>query len=748
MQDDAASTATVSRQTKLERLTRFALRTPRGFLVAALLGLAAAALFAVPVTKSLSVGGLQDPKSQSSRTAGVLLDKFGISGMPMLFELTSDAGVDSPNVRRLAADIESRLGASPYVMDLSSAWSGSPETTRRLVSEDRRSGLIVAGLTGGEKGAPANASKLAKELAHDRDGVTVRTGGMAAVFDQILTQSARDLVLMEALALPISLLALVWVFGGLYAALLPLTIGICALVGSLAVLRALSFFTDVSVFSLNLTVALGLALGIDYALLLVTRYRDEVSAGRCREDAILITMQTAGRTVFFSALTVALSLITLLFFPMYFLKSFAYAGVATVCISATSAMLLVPALLSVLGDRINGLDVRRLLRRVTRRPAPALPPTRNFWYRTAKAVMYRPLAAGLPLLLVLIFLGSPVLGMKFGWGDDRVLPRSASSRVVGDDLRANFNHDITGGITVVLPGANTIAPQQIANYATRLSQVKDIAAVSAPTGTYAGGRQVGMPGPGIRDGYAMITIDSTVAVGTPAADAQLDALHRVSAPPGIGPLFGGLTQITRDSVASIVAKLPLVVGTVAFVTLALLFLLTGSVVLPLKALMLNTVSLSATFGVLVWVFQDGNLHGLGTASTGTLVVSIVMLMFCVAFGLSMDYEVFLISRIREFWLESAGNRVDSDESVALGLAYTGRVVTAAAFLMAISFAALAVSQVSFMRMLGVGLAIAIIVDATIVRMVLLPAFMRVMGRLNWWAPKPLALMHQRLRPIG
>jgi RND superfamily putative drug exporter len=345
-----------------------------------------------------------------------------------------------------------------------------------------------------------------------------------------------------------------------------------------------------------------------------------------------------------------------------------------------------------------------------------------------------------------MFLGAPFLGVRPGFPDDRVLPKSASAHQVGDQLRSDFANNSATSVPIVIPDSTGLSDQDIARYAADLSRVSEVSAVSAPTGTFVGGKLVGPPSAatGTESGSTLLTVESAAPLFSDRSERQLDGLHAVATPGDRVVEFGGTAQTNRDSVHAIVSRLPLVLGLIAVITLMLLFLLTGSVVLPVKAIVLNVLSLSAAFGAMVWIFQDGNLGALGTTSTGTLVANIPVLLFCIAFGLSMDYEVFLVSRIREFWLASPQTPDDNDESVALGVAHTGRVITAAALIMAISFAALIAAHVSFMRMFGLGLSLAVLVDATLVRLVLVPAFMHVMGRWNWWAPKPLVKLHSLL----
>jgi len=730
----------------LQRIALLAIAAPRRVIAVAVLVLIGAAVFGIPVAKSLPAGGMQDPTSESAKATQLLTDKFGQSDQKMLITVTTPDGATSDRARAVGTDIVKHFKQSPLVFNVSSAWTSPPQAAGKLISKDGKTGLIVANLKGGENNAQKYAKTLSHEFVHDRDGVTVQSGGLAMLYAQINEQNVGDLLVAESIAIPLSFLALVWVFGGLLAAALPVAVGGLAIVGAMSVLRVITFSTNVSIFALNLLTAMGLAVAIDYTLLIISRYRDELADGAAPDAALIRAVATAGRTVLFSATTVALSMAAMVLFPMYFLKSFAYAGVATVAFVAAAAIVVTPAAIVLLGPRLDALDVRRLARRMLRRPDPVHKPVDQlFWYRSTKFVMRHAVPIGLAVVTLLLLLGSPFLGVKWGFPDDRVLPASASTHQVGDQLRNDFADDSATAVTVVVPDAVGLTPADLERYAADLSRVLDVTSVSAPTGTFVSGSKVGPPSAitGLADGSAFLTVGSTAPQFSGRSQAQLDRLHEVTGPASRPVKMAGIAQTNRDSVAAITSRLPLVLGLIALITYGLLFLLTGSVVLPLKALVLNVLSLTATFGALVWIFQDGHLSGLGTTPTGTLVANMPVLLFCIAFGLSMDYEVFLMSRIGEFWRDSTRTHADNDESIALGLARTGRVVTAAALVMSISFAALIAAQVSFMRMFGVGLTLAVLLDATLVRMVLVPAFMRVLGRWNWWAPKPLARLHDR-----
>jgi RND superfamily putative drug exporter len=701
------------------------------------------AIFGLPAATDLSGGGFMDPNSESGRAASVLAEKFHQGDMEMIVLVTSQGGAIEGPGRTVGTEIVRQLSQSPFVARVASPWN--TPAPPGMLSDDGKTAMIVAALKGSENSAPKHAQTLARQFPSDRDGVTVRTGGTAMIYTQIKEQTENDLLRMEFIAIPVSFIALVWVFGGLLTAALPIVVSGFAIVGSLAVLRAISLVTDVSIFALNLTVALGLALAIDYTLLIITRYRDELAQGTAPDDALERTVTAAGRTVLFSAMTVALSLVSMLLFPMYFLKSFAYAGIAVVAFAALAAVAVAPALIVLLGDRLEAFDVRRLGRRLFRRPEPQpLPIEEVFWYRMTKLVMRHAIPIGLAIIALLVALGLPFLGIKWGYPDERVLPASATARMVSDRIHSGFGTNSRTQVTIVLPDTANVDKPDLDKYVAALSLVPDVSAVSSPTGTFVGGQLTGPPSApaASAEGSTYLTVASVAPLYSPASETQLARLHAVAPPLGKPVLMTGIAQMNRDCINAITAWLPWVFGFIAVVTLILLFLLTGSVVLPIKAVLLNILSLTAAFGALVWIFQDGHLGALGTTPTGTLAANIPVLLFCIAFGLSMDYEVFLLSRIREYWLDSPQRHEDNDESIALGLAHTGRVITAAALLMSISFAGLISAEVSFMRMFGVGVTIAVLADATLVRMLLVPAFMHVFGSLNWWAPKPLARLFE------
>ncbi|MET0896756.1 MAG: MMPL family transporter [Mycobacterium sp.] len=722
-------------------LARMVIAAPKRVLLVVVLVTVVAGGFGGGVAEHLGAAGFQDPGSQSARGMQVLTEKFGQGDMDVTFVVRSPGNVLDPAAVRAGRGLVEELRNAPHISGVVSPWDGSVRDAG-LVSEDGKTAVVIAQVSGGENNAPEYGKAVADQVAGERDGLTVLAGGTAMVSSEINEQSEKDLLIAEAIALPLTLVVLIWVFGGLFAALLPLLVGGMAIAGTLGMLRGITLFTDVSIFALDLTTAMGLALAIDYTLLLVSRYREEYVLLGNRDEALRRAMAKAGRTILFSACTVFLAVGALAVFPMYFLRSMAYAGCGVVALAGLYAIVVAPAVIKLLGDRIESLNIRTLLRREPK----SQDIRQSFLYSTTQFAMRHAIPCALAVVALLLILGAPFLSARFGLPDDRVLPTSTESRQVGDTLRSEFPANTAMATSIVIPHADGLSDEEVAGYAAALSNVPGAVAVSAPGGSYVDGRAVGPPllPTAAEDGSLWLS----VAIENPSSDAQsraeLDRLRAVPVPDGAEALFTGANELNQDSVDEIVRLLPVVLLLIAITTFILIFLLTGSLLLPVKALVLNTLSLSATLGALVWVFQEGHLGGLGTTPTGTLVADVLVFLFATAFGLSMDYEVFLLSRIREHWLASPRRVEDNAEAVALGIAGAGRVITAAAILMVIVFAALSSGQVSFMRMIGVGLALAVLVDATLVRMVLVPAVMKLAGRWNWWAPAPLAKLHTKV----
>ncbi|MEH0624151.1 MMPL family transporter [Streptomyces stelliscabiei] len=678
-------------------------------------------------------GGVVDPSSESSYAAGVLEREFPGARPNLVLLARADAGVDDADVARQGRELAARLADERGVTGVTSYWDTGSGALR---SEDGREALVVARLTGDELEADRTLEDRVVGYFDGRQGdLTVRIGGSVAVQNEQQTFIREDLVRAEVIALPITLLILMVVFGSAVAALLPVGIGVIAILGTNAVLRVLTSFTDVSVFATNLTTALGLGLAIDYALLIVRRYREELAAGRDMPGALAVTLNTAGRTVLFSAATVAVSLAAMLVFPLYFLRSLAYAGISVVVLAAVAALVVLPALLAVLGRRIDALDVRKLVRRRSReRREPAA--AGAGWARLARGVMRRAPLVATGTLAVLLLLGAPFLNVDFGTADYRQLPASADSRVVQEHIRDRFQGSPTGAIEVVTRRAPAAG---LGEYAERLSRIEGVLRVDAPTGTYTDGRAAGPAQPGRTAGEIAYL---TVVPGVEAvSDEGKDLVRDVRAVHTDFPASAsGTTAALVDSQAAIGRGLPWAVGIIVLATLVLVFLLTGSVLVPLQAVLLNALSLTAMLGAVVWVFQDGHLSGLlGFTPTGSIETALPVLMFCLAFGLSMDYGVFLLSRIKEEQERTHDHRA----AVIEGIRSTGGVITAAALVLSVVMVAIGTSRITNTKMLGLGVALAILMDAMVIRTLLVPAVLSLTGRATWWAPGPLRRLHAR-----
>jgi putative drug exporter of the RND superfamily len=715
----------------LTALGRFVVRRRVAVLVASLLAMVLAGALGGGVAQHLSGGGFEDPRAESTEARQVLEREFGSRNPNVVLLVTSaDGSVDSPAAAAAGAALTRELAAEAGITQAVSYWTlGSPPPLR---SNDGDQALVLATIAGDEDEIAERIEVLSPRYTRADGAITVAVGGFAEVFRQVSTQIEHDLVRAELISLPIVLVLLILVFGSVVAASLPLGIGALAVVGTFLVLRVLASFTQVSIYALNLTTAMGMGLAIDYSLFVVSRYREEVRAGSDPADAIVRSVQTAGRTVIFSAVTVAVSLAAMLVFPLSFLRSFAYAGIAVVALAATGAVVVLPALLAVLGRRVDTLVLWR---------RPAKPEGAGFWHRMATTVMRRPASSAAAVILALVVLGAPFLGIEFGLPDDRVLPAAATSRQVQDTIRTDFTSNEASALTVIATGG-AMERGAIERYAADLSRAPGAARVDALTGSYVAGQQVAPPNESsARFGAPAGTWFAVVPAVEPysaAGEALVEAVRDVPAP--VEVQVGGASAELVDSKASLFGRMPLALGLIALVTFVALFLMTGGLLVPLKAIVVNLLSLSATFGAMVWIFQEGHLSGvLDFTATGTIATTIPILMFCIAFGLSMDYEVFLLSRIKEEYDVSGDNQA----AVALGLERTGRIVTAAAALLAVVFLAFAASHVTFIKLFGLGLALAVILDATLVRAVLVPAFMRLAGRANWWAPAPLRRVHAR-----
>ncbi|MET9835525.1 MMPL family transporter [Streptomyces sp. NPDC006385] len=726
----------------LARIGRWLARRRLWVLLVTLAALVVAVPFGSDVESRLSEGGITVPASESARADELLNTRFEGGSPHLVFIAAAEENIDAAPISSEGTALTERLADEPGVVQAASYWTLGKAPTLR--SKDGTTGLIMVRLTGDEDQVRKTAARIVPEVVGERGPLKVTATGVTAVRMEIEKRSEEDLTKAELLSGPLVLIILLLVFGSVVAASTPLAVGVLAVIGSFVILRLLDMVVQVSVFSVNITTALGLGLAIDYSLFIVTRYREELARGRTVHEAIAESVRTAGRTVLFSALTVAVSLSAMLVFPMYHLRSFAYSGIAVVILAALGSVVVLPALLAVLGRRIDALNVRRLFRR-NAKAAAALTDREGFWHKLAMAVMRRPLPFALTIAAVLVALGLPFLRAEFGDSDDRVLPANSPAHQGAQVLREEFDNREGSPLNVVLPAIDAKTQStKVADYAQQLSTVPGITRVDALTGSYSEGQKVAPPG-SASDRFKADkgTWLSVVSETEPYSERGMDLVGTVRAQPAPDTvLVGGQAALLVDSKATLGDKLPWALGIIAASTLVLLFLFTGSLLIPLKAIVLNLLSLTATFGAMVYVFQDGHLRWLvgDFTVTGMLDIDTPILMFCVAFGLSMDYEVFLLSRIKEEYHRTG----DNISAVAWGLERTGRLVTAAAALVATVLLAFATSGLTPLKLLGVGLALAVIVDATLVRGILVPAFMRLAGRANWWAPRPLARLHQKI----
>ncbi|MFI6731732.1 MMPL family transporter [Nonomuraea sp. NPDC050451] len=699
----------------LRRLGFLLVRRRRAVLALALVVLAVAAALAAGAVPRLSLARFEAPGSESDRAQAELVRRFGTGSPDMIFLVTAKTGtVDDPAAEAEGRALTTRIGGQEGVAESASYWTrGKPATMR---SQDGRHALVVVRIPGDADHVRGQVlPRLVPGITEGTGLLQVRAGGGEEVFRETVPLSRQDFVRAELVIFPLAF-ALLWLYQRrAMAALVPILAGVFAMVIALALLRVPLAFAEISTFALNLTLAMGLGLGIDYCLFVIQRFREETRRGADRASAVAGAVEHAGRTVLFSGLTVASSLAVLFALPFDFLRSFAYAGIAVVAGGLFAAVIVLPAVLASIGATVLPKRVR---------------PERDagFWHALAVRVMRRPLVFGGLATAVLLLLASPFLGLRFGVADDRILPPEASSRQTQEIIRRSFPAEETDAIQII---AKNQASGDISQYAGALSRLPGVAQVDSAAGSFADGGRVGDGAPErFRRGSIQDTWLSVVPSAEALADDPVRLVESVRAvEPPFEVLIGGYPAELADYRASVVDRLPLVLALMLGVTFLVLFGMTRSLVIPLKASLLNLLSMGVMFGAIVWVFQDGNLAGLlGFTPTGTLDPSIPILMLSVAYGLSMDYEVFLLSRIKEEYDRTG----DTEQAVATGLQRGAPLITAAGGILALTFAAYATAQVMFVQMLGVGMAVAVLVDATVIRAVLVPSLMSLAGPLNWW----------------
>jgi RND superfamily putative drug exporter len=698
-----------------EKLATFVYTNRRRVLSVAVVAAAIAGVFGAGVSSGLSPYGANDPATQSVQATNHFQAATGRQIDPGVVALVSSGDVRSPVARRRVEGVAAKLRAQPDVASVASFYSTHNPA---LVARDERSTYVVAYFKAlSDKRLSDDANLIESRFSSQHD---VKLGGDAIANAQVNTQVGNDLAHAELLAFPfIFLLSLIF-FRSVVAALLPPLLGGLAILGTFFLLRVVSTFTDLSVFALNLTTGLGLGLAIDYSLFIVSRYREEAARDGFGPQALRRTLQTAGRTVVFSSVTVAVSVAALAIFPQRFLYSMGIAGAIVALLAATLALTVLPATLAALGPRINALSPRRLRHAADRDARPA---RSGAWYRLAQFVTRRPAQVAVASAAVLVALGIPFTQTRFIIADARVLPQNASAHQVQDALNTQFPPNRTTPLEVVV-GAPASSPE-VRTLTERIARLPDVSAV-APA------RSAGR-------GTSLLEVAPVRGPLTASTERLVRDVRAIHTPYYLG--VAGQTASYLDLEHSLGAHLPAVLAVVVAATLIVLFVMTGSVVLPIKAVLMNALNLSAVFGILVLIFQHGNLQGLlGYHGVGALDATQPILLFAIGFGLATDYGVFLLSRIKEAHDAGASN----SEAVALGLERTGRIVTAAALLFAVAVGAFATSQIVFIKELGIGTALTVLLDASLIRALLVPSLMQLLGSANWWAPRPLRRLHERI----
>jgi len=671
------------------------------------IGILAAGGVGSAVFNRLDSGGYSNPKSDSYKVYNYINDTLKIADPTIVVVVDAgDTDISDPAVTQRALALEAKMAKGIGVSKTLSYWSAGSEKSLR--SKDGKAGYILV-YSQAEAFSP-ESEKLGAYFQENYDGkvagFTLYAGGVGVVGNAINEKISKDLAIAEAISIPATFILLVFVFGAMVASAMPLVVGVSAILGAFFILYLFTLFTDVSIYALNLTTGMGLGLGIDYALLMVNRFREELHHGKNVEDSIIATLRTAGKTVFYSGLTVFVTLLSLTFFPLPFLKSFGYAGVSVVALAVAGALFGLPPILAMVGSKVDKGVIRK---------SAITPKEDGRWAQTARFVMKRPVAVVLLALIILSVFAAPLRNIAFSQGDSRMLPPSNPAAIATAVQADRFAGQTTNPIEIIILGGASRA-SEVAAYSADLAKVNGVVAVTPPQ-TYS-------------DDIRLVAYESMLP-RTPEAQKMIHDIRNLNSPKGT--LVGGVAADYTDSQDGISSTLPWALAWIAVSVFILIFIFTGSIILPIKAVLLNVLSLAATMGVLTWVFIDGHLQWLvgSFTLTGTLDTSIVILIAVVVFGLSMDYELFLLSRIREEHLAGKENV----EAVAVGLQRSARIITAAAVLLAVVFAAFVTSGVTSIKSMGFGVALAVILDATIVRALLVPALMRLFGERNWWAPQ-------------
>ena len=690
-----------------EKLGHVIFKRRKSAVILFIVGILVAGGFGSLAFSRLDSGGYSDPNSDSYKVYTYLTEELKLSDPAVVIIVDSGTtDVTDPVVAQKGIALEKKIAQEAGVTKTLSYWTSGGEAT--LKSSDGKAAYILV-YGEGEAFTP-ESQKLGKVMQEkydgDYEGLTLYAGGVGVVGHAITKKISDDLKIAELISIPLTFILLVLVFGALAASAMPLIVGVAAILGAFFILYLFTLFTTVSIYALNLTTGMGLGLGIDYALLMVNRFREELHRGKSFEDSIVTTMATAGKTVFYSGMTVLVTLLSLTFFPLPFLQSFGYAGVSVVALAVIGALFGLPPILALLGDRIDKGVVRK---------SAITPKEDGRWAKTARLVMKRPVSAVVLSMVILGIMAAPITNIKFSQGDSRMLPADNKAAFATALQAERFPGQTGTPVEIIIKdGANKV--EEINTYTVKLEQVSGIVAVLPP-------QTIGQD--------VRVVAYQEMLPRTPESQELIHNVRNVDSP--VGTLVGGVAADYTDSQDGISRTLPWALAWIVLSVLVLIFIFTGSIILPIKAVILNFLSLGATMGALTWIFVDGNMQWLvgSFTVTGTLDTSIVILIAVVVFGLSMDYELFLLSRIREEHLAGKSNV----ESVAIGLQRSARIITAAAVLLAVVFGAFVTSGVTSIKTMGFGVALAVMLDATIVRGLLVPALMRLFGENNWWAPK-------------
>jgi RND superfamily putative drug exporter len=690
-------------------------------LILALVG--AFAVLSVAIGKDvehhLQAAGFTDSASESEKATSAVVDAAGYDpnpGLVLVVRGPEGAPLDTadPAVRREVGRLSREVEGVEHVGRVV-----DPLRDRRAAAQliARDGGSLIVSVHVDTNDIEDKGGLVAEDVQPivDASPLDISMGGFAPSFNEVNDQTKSDLTKAELIAFPLLALLLLIVFRGVVAASIPLLIGGVSIVGTLFVLRVMSMFVDTSIFALNIATGLSLGLAVDYALLMVSRYREEIGKDGATREAHRRMVTTAGRTAVFSGMTVAAAMAALVFMPQRFLYSMAVAGTSVGLLSALLAILVVPSLLALLGTRIDALSIRR---------GPSVSDESGAWYRLAHGVMRHPVGVALASAGLLLAAAAPLLATELTGPNSQFVPPGKPSYEANSYIERHYPRDVTEAVSVVVDGP--AAPARLAAFGRRIESLGEI---TRGTPFAPAGKNVSYASFALRDR----------ALDAPSEDAVREI--RGFSPPGAATvLVTGNTARYIDQKQSLLDHMPLVIGIVAGTTLLILFLLTGSVLLPLKTLLMNSMTLGATLGIVVLSFQEGWLDGIvDYRGPSEVEVTSLVFLFAIIFGLATDYAVLVMARIKE--QHDLGE--PNDEAVAIGIGRTGRVITAAAVCIAVVFLAFAVSSIFFMKQIAIGVAVGVILDATVVRALLVPSLMRLLGKWNWWAPRPLRRLQER-----